>query len=67
MIYKLSKTREGRTRYLSDIAYIMDSTGTILTDESESEIFIRSYSRPRTPLLRPYLVAVAEATWKNKK
>ena len=31
--------------------------------ESESEIFIRSYSRPRRPLLRPYLVAVAEATW----
>ena len=27
--------------------------------------FIRSYYRPRRPLLRPYLVAVAEATWKN--
>ena len=27
--------------------------------------FIRSYYRPRRPLLRPYLVAVAEATWKK--
>ena len=25
--------------------------------------FIRSYYRPRRPLIRPYLVAVAEATW----
>ena len=25
--------------------------------------FIRSYYRPRRPLLRPYLVAVEEATW----
>ena len=39
----------------------------LLNLESESEIFIRSYSRPRRPLLRPYLVTVAEATWKNKK
>ena len=38
----------------------------INSDESESEIFIRSYFRPRRPLLRPYLVAVAEASWKNK-
>ena len=30
--------------------------------ESESEIFILSYFRPRRLLLRPYLVAVAEAT-----
>ena len=27
--------------------------------------FIRSYYRPRRPLLRPYVVAVAEATWKK--
>ena len=27
--------------------------------------FIRSYYRPRRPLLRQYLVAVAEATWKK--
>ena len=27
--------------------------------------FIRSYYRPRRPLLRPYLVAVEEATWKK--
>ena len=35
IIYKLSKTRERRTRYLTDIAYIKDSNGTILTDEDE--------------------------------
>ena len=35
MIYKLSKTRERRTRDLTDIAYINDSNGTILTDEDE--------------------------------
>ena len=35
MIYKLSKTRERRTRDLTDIAYIKDSNGTILTDEDE--------------------------------
>ena len=34
-IYKLSKTRERRTRDLTDIAYIKDSNGTILTDEDE--------------------------------
>ena len=32
MIYKLSKTRERRTRDLTYIAYIKDSNGTILTD-----------------------------------
>ena len=35
MIYKLSKTRERRTRDLTDIAYIKDSNGTILMDEDE--------------------------------
>ena len=35
MIYKLSKTRERRTRDLTDIAYIKDSNGTTLTDEDE--------------------------------
>ena len=35
IIYKLSKTRERRTRNLTDIAYIKDSNGTILTDEDE--------------------------------
>ena len=35
MIYKLSKTRERRTRDLSDIVYIKDSNGTILTDEDK--------------------------------
>ena len=35
IIYKLSKTRERRTRDLTDIAYIKDSNGTILTDEDE--------------------------------
>ena len=35
IIYKLSKTRERRTIYLTDIAYIKDSNGTILTDEDE--------------------------------
>ena len=35
IIYKLSTTRERRTRYLTDIAYIKDSNGTILTDEDE--------------------------------
>ena len=43
------------------------SAANLEESESESEIFIRSYYRPRRPLLRPYLVAVAEATWKNKK
>ena len=43
------------------------SAANLEESESESEIFIRSYSRHRRPLLRPYLVAVAEATWKNKK
>ena len=35
MIYKLSKTREIRTRDLTDIAYIKDSNGTFLTVEDE--------------------------------
>ena len=35
IIYKLSKTRERRTRYLTDIAYIKDSNVPILTDEDE--------------------------------
>ena len=35
IIYKLSTRRERRTRYLTDIAYIKDSNGTILTDEDE--------------------------------
>ena len=35
MIYKLSKTRERRTSDITDIAYIKDSNGTILTDEDE--------------------------------
>ena len=35
ILYKLSKTRERRTIYLTDIAYIKDSNGTILTDEDE--------------------------------
>ena len=35
MFYKLSKTRERRTRDLTDIAYIKDSNGTILGDEDE--------------------------------
>ena len=35
MIYKLSKTRERRTTYLTDIAYIKDSNVTVLTDEDE--------------------------------
>ena len=30
-------------------------------------IFYLTYFRHRRPLLRPHLVAVAEATWKNKK
>ena len=35
IIYKLSKTRERRTRDLADSAYIKDSNVTILTDEDE--------------------------------
>ena len=35
IIYKLSKTRERITRDLTDIAYIKDSNGSILTDEDE--------------------------------
>ena len=35
IIYKLSKTRERRTRDLTDIAYIKDSNGSILTDADE--------------------------------
>ena len=35
MIYKRSKTRERRTRDLTDIAYIKDNNGTVLTDEDE--------------------------------
>ena len=35
IIYKLSKTRERRTLDLTDIAYIKDSNGTILTDEDD--------------------------------
>ena len=31
----------------------------------ESESFIWSYYRPRRPILRPHLVAVAEATWQK--
>ena len=34
-IYKMSKTRERRTLYLTDIDYIKDINGTILTDEDE--------------------------------
>ena len=37
-----------------------------LTSQNQNQNrFIRSYYRPRRPLLRPYLVAVAEATWKK--
>ena len=35
IIYKLSKTRERRTRDLADSAYIKDSNVTILTDTDE--------------------------------
>ena len=35
IIYKLSKTRERRARDLTDIDYIKDNNGTILTDEDE--------------------------------
>ena len=35
IIYKLYKTRERRTRDITDIAYIKDSNGSILTDEDE--------------------------------
>ena len=35
--------------------------------DSDSDSFIWSYCRPRRPLLRPNLVAVAEATWKKIK
>ena len=35
--------------------------------DSNSDAFIWSYCRPRRPLLRPNLVAVAEATWKKIK
>ena len=35
IIYKLSKTRDRRTRELTDIAYIKDRNGTILMDEEE--------------------------------
>ena len=35
IIYKVSKTRERRTRDLTDIAYIKDSNETILKDEDE--------------------------------
>ena len=35
IIYKLSTTRDRRTRDLTDIVYIKDSNGTILTDEDE--------------------------------
>ena len=38
----------------------------LLSDsDSDSDSFIWSYCRPRRPLLRPNLVAVAEATWKK--
>ena len=36
------------------------------TCEQNQNHFIWSYFRPRRPLLRPHLVAVAEATWKKK-
>ena len=36
-------------------------------EDSDSDSFIWSYCRPRRPLLRPNLVAVAEATWKKIK
>ena len=35
IIYKLPITRDRRTRYLTDIAYIKGSNGTILTNEEE--------------------------------
>ena len=35
--------------------------------DSDSDAFIWSYCRPRRPLIRPNLVAVAEATWKKIK
>ena len=35
--------------------------------DSDSDSFIWSYCRPRRPLLRPNLVAVAKATWKKIK
>ena len=39
----------------------------IIFIDSDSDSFIWSYCRPRRPLLRPNLVAVAEATWKKIK
>ena len=45
-IYKLSKTRERRTRDLTDIAYIKDSNGTILTDEDEIKGDGKNHLRP---------------------
>ena len=38
-----------------------------ISPDSDSDSFIWSYCRPRRPLLRPNLVAVAEATWKKIK
>ena len=38
-----------------------------IDSDSDSDAFKWSYCRPRRPLLRPNLVAVAEATWKKIK
>ena len=41
IIYKLSKTRERRTRDLTDTAFIKDSNGTILTDEDDIKAILK--------------------------
>ena len=42
-IYKLSKQRNRRTRYLTGIAYDNDRNGTALTDEANIKIFEDNY------------------------
>ena len=35
IIYKLAKSRDRRSRYISDIAYVKDEDGTILTESGK--------------------------------
>ena len=50
------------------VGFLRSASQVYLADsDSDSDAFIWSYCRPRRPLLRPNLVAVAEATWKKIK
>ena len=70
IIYKLSKTRERRTRDLTDIAYIKDSNGTILTDDLPIEvIMVVAEMKPEllTYILQRIMADGIPDSWKKSK